>query len=111
MLLPTPISSEEYKKIENKPMMKLLNTLMGEQSRAQRNLEGQMLTIIDASFPDREQREAVKSLVRQAVWSGDRREIPEIICQFSEKYEKKEIEQLVIPGVGDKPMIAYSELE
>lgn len=33
-----------------------------------RNLEGKLLTIVDASFQDREQRRAVKSLVRRAIW-------------------------------------------
>jgi hypothetical protein len=32
------------------------------------NLEGQILTIIDASFTDQEQRKAVKDLVKQTVW-------------------------------------------
>jgi hypothetical protein len=33
-----------------------------------RNLDGRLLTIIDASFSDREQRRAVKNLVRNALW-------------------------------------------
>ena len=33
-----------------------------------RNLEGKLLTVVDASFQDREQRRAVKSLVRRAIW-------------------------------------------
>ena len=33
-----------------------------------KNIEGVMLTIIDASCPDKEQREAVKSLVRNGIW-------------------------------------------
>lgn len=32
------------------------------------SLEGRLLTIMDASFTDREQRKAVKDLVRNAVW-------------------------------------------
>jgi hypothetical protein len=31
-------------------------------------VEGRILTIVDASFPDKEQREAVKSLVRTSIW-------------------------------------------
>jgi hypothetical protein len=31
-------------------------------------IEGQMLTIMDASFMDKEQREAVKSIVRSNIW-------------------------------------------
>lgn len=33
-------------------------------------LEGRLLTLVDASFPDREQRKAFKDLVRQAIWWG-----------------------------------------
>lgn len=33
-----------------------------------RNLEGKILTIIDASFTDVKQREAVKSLIRESIW-------------------------------------------
>jgi predicted kinase len=33
-----------------------------------RTLEGKLLTIVDASFTDREQRKAVKDLVRQTIW-------------------------------------------
>ena len=32
-------------------------------------LEGKMLTLVDASIPDREQRKALKDLVRQTVWN------------------------------------------
>lgn len=33
-----------------------------------RTLEGKLLTIMDASFTDREQRKAAKDLVRNAIW-------------------------------------------
>ena len=33
-----------------------------------RTLEGKLLTLVDASFPDATQRKAVKDLVRQTVW-------------------------------------------
>lgn len=33
-----------------------------------RNLEGKLLTILDASFSDPTQRKAVKDLVRQSIW-------------------------------------------
>lgn len=34
------------------------------------NIEGKILTVIDASITETKQREAVKSLVRQYVWSN-----------------------------------------
>jgi hypothetical protein len=33
-----------------------------------RNLEGKILTIVDASFTDKEQRKAVKDIVRRTFW-------------------------------------------
>lgn len=33
-----------------------------------RNLEGRMLTIVDASFQDAQQRKAVKDIVRETIW-------------------------------------------
>jgi hypothetical protein len=32
------------------------------------NLEGKMLTIVDASFQDKDQRKAVKDIVRRTIW-------------------------------------------
>lgn len=45
------------------------------------HLEGELLTLIDASFAEKEQREAIKSLVRNTIWrfnSRKEREIEEI---------------------------------
>jgi hypothetical protein len=36
------------------------------------NLVGQLLTIADASFQDKQQREAVKSLIKNTVWDWGR---------------------------------------
>lgn len=40
-----------------------------------RHIEGKMLTIVDASFPDKDQREAVKSLVRVSLWGNTYEEV------------------------------------
>ena len=42
-----------------------------EVSALKRYLEGKVLTIVDASFNDNEQRKAVKDLVRDAIWSQE----------------------------------------
>lgn len=41
------------------------------------HLEGELLTIIDAAFADKQQRESIKSLIRNTVW------------QFNSRQEKK----------------------
>ena len=35
------------------------------------NLEGQWLTIVDATFSDREQRRAMKDIIRKTIWDWD----------------------------------------
>lgn len=35
------------------------------------NLEGQWLTIVDATFQDKEQRKAMKDIVRKMIWDWD----------------------------------------
>ena len=59
------------------------------------NLEGRLLTHADASFPDQQQREAVKDLVRQTLWNWfDKKEVAylddgdEIIKKFRKSREE-----------------------
>lgn len=51
------------------------------------NLEGKLLTIIDSAIVDREQREAVKSLVRETVWEDYREYYWAIVSSF-DAYQK-----------------------
>lgn len=48
------------------------------------NLEGQWLTIVDATFSDREQRKAMKDIVRKMIWDWDTK-IVEDVCPYSER--------------------------
>ena len=73
------------------PFERLNSAFQNESYRITQHLEGKLLTIVDASFPDREQREAVKSLVRNAIWDN-RFPMSVIIAQFSRKYAGKVIE-------------------
>ena len=45
----------------------VFNNLRGHR----KNLEGKILTIIDASISDHEQRKAMKDLVRKSIWEED----------------------------------------
>lgn len=42
------------------------------------HLEGELLTVIDASFADKSQREAIKSLVRTTIWRFNHRKEEEV---------------------------------
>jgi hypothetical protein len=42
------------------------------------HLEGELLTVIDASFADKSQREAIKSLVRNTIWRFNARKEREV---------------------------------
>lgn len=46
------------------------------------NLEGQLLTIIDTAFQDKEQRESVKSLVRNTLWSFNSKQEDKVKAMF-----------------------------
>jgi len=56
----SPIGNECF---ENKISLHQVNTLITD-------LEGKILTVIDASIVEQKQREAIKSLLRQYIW-GD----------------------------------------
>lgn len=73
--------------VKRSPVDKLNEALNSNLYNEQQYLLGVLLTIVDASFPDREQREAVKSLVRQAVWN-QKNDFFVIVNQFASKYGK-----------------------
>lgn len=78
-------------KREESPVEKLASVLSNEDYQRTNTRVGRILTIIDASFQDREQREAVKSLVRQALYD-ERTEIYEIVNQFAKAFGKQALE-------------------
>ena len=49
---------------------KLANELDGRIRGAYRQLEGELLTLIDATFTDPEQRKAQKDIVKQKIWNN-----------------------------------------
>ena len=60
--------------VENlRKALQVLNEDTGSaQNEKSRHLLGKVLTIIDASMPDPEQRKAVKDLINNEWWGGDR---------------------------------------
>lgn len=52
------------------------------------NQLGKLLTIVDASISDKEQRKALKDIVKDAIWEKEyfSSEISQIIIQFAKKY-------------------------
>lgn len=56
-----------------RPVLQHFNEQLGQYINAnERNKLGKVLTILDASIADREQRKALKDLVNEAFWGGDR---------------------------------------
>jgi len=68
----------------------LYEVLLGFSLESKKNLEGRILTIVDSSFTDKTQREAVKSLVRNALWDMNiAGPIKQIITQYAERNDIK----------------------
>ena len=80
------------------PLFSLKNKVYDVISSHKSSLLGRILTIVDASARDEEQRKAIKDLVREAVWANpslpESYDINEMFGQFSYKYEGKPIEKL-----------------
>lgn len=52
------------------------------------HLEGELLTVIDASFTDKQQCEAIKSLVRNTIWRFNHRKEEEVVEVYKASREK-----------------------
>ena len=72
------------------PLFRLRNYILDFLEKDKKYFLGRVLTIIDASIPDKEQRKGIKDLIEDAYYSGDRRyderEIREILLNFAEKF-------------------------
>jgi len=84
---------QKVKSVGSSPLEQLNRVFQDESYRVTQHLEGKLLTIVDASFPDVQQREAVKSLVRNAIWDN-RFPMSIIIAQFSKMFDGRVIEAL-----------------
>ena len=90
-------SSEAYNET---PVDKLINAISSCRANESRYLEGRLLTIVDASFTDREQRGAVKSLVRNAIWESSNQTV-EIVNQFASKFGEASLKPSETYGSGE----------
>lgn len=72
------------------PIQRLRMAIDQEAYHFIQTLEGKLLTLIDATYSDREQREAAKDMIRQTIWNVGF-SAAEIAIQFSEKFEGKTI--------------------
>ena len=54
-----------------------------------KRLEGKLLTIIEAVARDDQQREALKSIIRNTVWETELVEIDDILKQWTKKFIKE----------------------
>jgi hypothetical protein len=85
----------ETEDIKN-PLWRLDTVLNSECQRFINLVQGKLLTTVEAVARDETQREALKSLIRSTLWA----EYPammDIVAQFSEHYEGKIIEKMMMP--------------
>jgi len=71
------------------PLELLTQSLWGAISRKRTHVVGKVLTIIDATTQDEEQREALKSLVKSAIYEDSLSYVNEIVSQFGKKFAGK----------------------
>ena len=82
------MSKEVSFDIKEQPLFQVRNLIWDNTRDEKRYVIGRILTIIDASISDQEQRKGIKDLIHQVSWGQEWREkeLSEILLQFSEKY-------------------------
>lgn len=77
-------------KFDKYPVFKLRNKLIDEQREISNNFLGKVLTIIDASIQDLEQKKAIKDLIKSAFWDNTKFNsyCKTTIYDFFDKYGK-----------------------
>ena len=78
----------EDKKIKFSPTIKLRDYILEYGYDERKYLLGKVLTIVDASIPDKEQRKGIKDLIHDAFYSKTyfAESIEEILLDFSKKF-------------------------
>lgn len=86
--------SELWIKRNNQPLFQLKNYYFGFIWDLRRYLEGKVLTIIDASIQDLQQRKALKDLIREAIHSEEyiTSEFLEVLTQFNDVAKLNELQ-------------------
>lgn len=85
------------------PFTRLSNAIQS-QTTWNSNLEGKMLTLVDAVIADKEQRAAIKSLMKQSIrdyYHDQNYQVESMINQFTDAFEGEKIEYTdFVPGLG-----------
>jgi hypothetical protein len=78
------ISNEQFDKNRLNFVVQLDNRILDQIISIKKLIEGRVLTIIDASISDVEQRNGLKSLIRESIWQNEyySKNITDIIIQF-----------------------------
>jgi len=80
--------------MENKlsALFKLRNYIWGTMRSQQNNFLGEVLTIIDASIADAEQRKGIKDLIKSSTWKDRHLEehIADVLLEYSNKYSPEQ---------------------
>jgi len=87
-------------KVEKNPFRKLSRAIASEQYSKTKRLVGKVLTVVEASARDKVQREALKGLVKEAIYNLLPRSYAEMINQFTTRFEGEKIKPLGEPTVG-----------
>ena len=70
------------------PLFQLRNYILDSWIDDRKYFLGRVLTIVDASISDKEQRKGIKNLINEAFWDSRHREyfVREILLNFSKKF-------------------------
>lgn len=99
-----------------KPTQRLVYLIYEEMNRIARLRLGRVLTIVDASIPDKEQRKAIKDLIDNSYWQGELfADIRRMLLEFDQEFvsnhlevkEAEEMENLDTPHIGINEYRSY----
>jgi hypothetical protein len=90
------MSSEKAQNYQSLLIVQLKHNISREVGNLLQNKLGIILTIIDGCIPDKEQRKAIKDLIRRDYWSNNFKSeecywLPEILAEFDKKSGLNEI--------------------
>jgi hypothetical protein len=95
-----------------KPTKRLVYIVHEEMDRIASVRLGRVLTIIDASIPDQEQRKAIKDLINTSYWQGDLfADIRRMLLEFDQEFvtDHLEVKDAEDMEILDTPKIGINE--
>ncbi len=86
------MSNEELSPKELSPLFELRNLILGRWREDKKIFLGQVLTIIDASISDKQQRKAIKDLIQDKFYDNNIADklFREILLEYAQKYNKRQ---------------------